>query len=134
VFIKRVVEEYINHYFQIIYLLSKRFNKLRLILPVSSVNGGGINGTSSSIAAGGPSVGQQNNFPSPIGGTPSAAAGGTSAASGGGGGRRPKLSEKMKSLSLDCADMPPPVQNSMRSGAFSMLMLSLMTFEFPLKN
>ncbi|KAL7078149.1 hypothetical protein ACQ4LE_002323 [Meloidogyne hapla] len=27
-----------------------------------------------------------------------------------GGGRRPKLSEKMKSLSLDCADMPPPVQ------------------------
>ncbi|KAF7635789.1 hypothetical protein Mgra_00004702 [Meloidogyne graminicola] len=27
-----------------------------------------------------------------------------------GGGRRPKLTEKMKSLSLDCADMPPPVQ------------------------
>ena len=28
------------------------------------------------------------------------------------GGRRPKLSEKMKSLSLDCAEMPPPVQPS----------------------
>ncbi|KAL3109671.1 hypothetical protein niasHT_017215 [Heterodera trifolii] len=29
------------------------------------------------------------------------------------GGRRPKLSEKMKSLSLDCAEMPDPVQNGM---------------------
>jgi len=32
--------------------------------------------------------------------------------------RCPKLSEKMKSLSLDCADMPPPVQSQMRNIAY----------------
>ena len=29
--------------------------------------------------------------------------------------RAPKLNKQMKSLSLDCAEMPPPVSSAMRS-------------------